>query len=75
MAFSGLVQLIQDLLEKTDASDTDNLIIGGSTAKRISMLNLLRYIRGKLKIGTEDISEVSPTVTEAINKIDGDLKK
>ena len=75
MAFSGLVQLIQDLLEKTDASDTDNLIIGGSTAKRISMLNLLRYIREKLKIGTEDISEVSPTVTEAINKIDGDLKK
>ena len=74
MAFSGLVQLIQDLLEKTDVSDTDNLIIGGSTAKRISMLNVLKYIREKLKIGTADISEVSPTVTEAINKLGSDLK-
>lgn len=45
--FSGIVQLIKDLAEQTSASDSDNLIIGSTTAKRITMANIAKYIKGK----------------------------
>lgn len=47
--FSGIVQLIKDLAEQTSASDSDNLIIGSTTMKRIAMANIAKYIKGKRK--------------------------
>lgn len=47
--FSGIVQLIKDLAEQTSASDSDNLIIGSTTMKRITMANIAKYIKGKRK--------------------------
>ena len=44
--FSGIVQLIKDLAEQTSASDSDNLIIGSTTMKRITMANIAKYIKG-----------------------------
>ena len=40
--FSGIVQLIKDLAEQTSASDSDNLIIGSTTMKRITMANIAK---------------------------------
>lgn len=71
MAFSGITKLISQLTESASASDTDNLIIGGSDAKKITFSNFKKAIL--------NISNLSSTtsISDADNLIVGntDAKK
>ena len=59
--FSGIVQLIKDLAEQTSASDSDNLIIGSTTMKRITMQILRNISKAK-----ENNQNQSFTVMETV---------
>ena len=75
MAFSGITKLISQLTATTSISDTDNLIVGNTDAKKITWAQIIALIKTKLNIGNEDISGIGDgTITGALAGLNGKLK-
>lgn len=74
MAFSGITKLISQLTATTSISDTDNLIVGNTDAKKITWAQIIALIKTKLNIGSTSISGIGDgTVTGAIKKNADDI--
>lgn len=75
MAFSGITKLISQLTATTSISDTDNLIVGNTDAKKITWAQIIALIKTKLNIGNEDISGIGDgTITGALAGLNGKIK-
>ena len=74
MAFSGITKLISQLTATTSISDTDNLIVGNTDAKKITWAQIIALIKTKLNIGNEDISGIGDgTITGALAGLNGNM--
>lgn len=71
MAFSGITKLISQLTATTSISDTDNLIVGNTDAKKITWAQIISIINNKLHVG--DLSYLSTSkkkdLVAAINEV------
>lgn len=65
---------ISGLTEGTTMADTDNMVFGGTDAKKITWANVLSLIKSKLNIGSTSLSGIGDgTITGAVKQINTDV--
>lgn len=76
MAFSGITKFISQLTATKSISDTDNLIVGNTDAKKITWAQIIALIKTKLNIGNTSLDGIGDgTLTGAITELNSNLKK
>lgn len=74
MAFSGITKFINQLTATESISDTDNLIVGNTDAKKITWAQIIALIKTKLNIGNTSLDGIGDgTLTGAVAELNSNL--
>ena len=74
MAFSGITKFISQLTATESISDTDNLIVGNTDAKKITWAQIIALIKTKLNIGNTSLDGIGDgTLTGAVAELNSNI--